>query len=392
MELQTKKTVDLMLGTVMLGALRLPVTILGSVLSRDHGTGVRGDILCIKMQGGGSLVIALPALLGMRRRYPDSRLCLLTSQSVRPFAEALGVFDEIICLNDRSVPDLFASALGCLPRCFSFDTVVDLEVYSRMTTVFSTITTARNRIGFFLENTFWRRGFHTHLVFLNRYSGIYHFYDEVAQLLGAQPLTPEECSRHLHRMLPPVSATRGGRRICIGHACSEMGRERMLSPRQWVEVFRSKGFEATEFLFLGSKADLPGAQAIIDLLGQELPGISLQNLCGELSLLESISRLSSSDEFWGIDSALLHFARLLTPASLSFWGPTSPDTRLRNVEGHASEIYYNKVPCSPCIHVAEEPPCKGRNICIDSLLRDAGTPGDTETLKVEARFPRVDEG
>jgi ADP-heptose:LPS heptosyltransferase len=74
--------------------------------------------------------------------------------------------------------------------------------------------------------------------------------------------------------------------------------------------------------------------------------------------------LAEVDELICIDSALLHFARLLGIPTISFWGPTDPASRLRVSEFNRDEIHYHKLPCSPCVHVAQEPPCRGDNLCM----------------------------
>lgn len=360
----------MLLGFFFLLILRLPVIILGHILKPDHSPISRGDIVFIKMQGGGSLVIAFQAILSIKKRYEKHKIILLTTQSVAQFGESLNVFDEIICINDKSLPLMFLSTLSAWWRCFRVDTVVDLEVYSRLTTVFSALTAARNRIGFYLESVFWRKGMHTHLIFFNRFAGVYHFYEQVAKLLDA-PLVPvEECTAMVAKRLVSISKPEGVKRISIGHSCSEMGTERMLTADQWLTVFLNRNVTNEEFVFLGAKSDRGPAQLIIEKIMSRFPAASFKNMCGTLSLMESISYLHSSDEFWGIDSALLHYARLMGKKTVSYWGPTDPMTRLKKFPYAASETYYRKVPCSPCIHVAEEPPCSGDNICIQSIFAE----------------------
>jgi hypothetical protein len=43
-------------------------------------------------------------------------------------------------------------------------------------------------------------------------------------------------------------------------------------------------------------------------------------------------------------------------------------TRLKYNPDLVERVHYHKVPCSPCIHVAEDPPCHGKNICIQGLF------------------------
>lgn len=372
MDINRKQSVDLFLGTLLLVLLRLPVVILGKLLKREHSPIPRGDILVIKMQGGGSLVLAFPALLGIRNRYRDCRFILLTTPSVLPFAESLDLFDSIVCVKDKGFVSILFSGLKAWWKLLRVDTVIDLEVYSRLTTVFSVLTMARNRIGFYLESTFWRRGLHTHLIFFNRNSGVYYFYNDIARLLSAPVESRSASAEHLCRNLPhfdsPVRT-----RISIGHACSEFGGERMLSPEQWLEVFRMKNLTSQEIVFLGAPSDYKAAEEVITVVRPDFPLADFTNKCGALTLKESVACIQSSNEFWGIDSGLLHYARILGKKTVSFWGPTDPVTRLQNFSDTLTEAYYNKVPCSPCLHVAETPPCEGENICIRALFRQENT-------------------
>jgi ADP-heptose:LPS heptosyltransferase len=387
MTIKRKQYIDLVLGGLLLVILRLPVLLLGRLLRRDHSLSPRGNILVIKMQGGGSLVIAFPALLGIRKQYSDCRLILLTVPSVAPFAESLGIFDEIIRVEDSDFLSLVFSSFHCWLRTLWTDTVIDLEVYSRLTTVFSVLIMARNRIGFFLESAFWRRYLHTHLIFLNRYSGIYYFYNEIARLLSSPVESRSSCAEHLRKNLVPVSKSSRAR-ISIGHACSEFGKERMLSADQWIEVFRKGKVTSEEIVFLGATTDYLNAQEIIEVARAQFPAVDFQNKCGTMALKEAVAYIDSSDEFWGIDSGLLHYARLLGKKTVSFWGPTDPATRLQCFADVQTEIYYHKVPCSPCIHVAEAPFCEGENICLRSIFqRDEEDADEKKTFCVSDHIP-----
>ncbi len=377
-DIRKKQRLDNLLGMALLLVLRLPVIILGRLLKRDHSPLVRGDILVIKMLGGGSLVIAYPALLAIRKRYPERRLMLLTTAGIRPFAETLHVFDDILCIEDRSLFWLLRSSLAALLRSIGrIDTVVDLEVYSKLTTVFGVLTAARNRVGFYLESTYWRLRINSHLLFFNRFSGSYYFYDAVADLLDAPVPGRQEYEYHFRNHLPAKTQEPKKRRFSIGHGCSDFGKERMLTPEQWATALADRiPSSDNEYFFLGSVNDHRDAEQIIVLLRQRVPNASFLNLCGSLPLMESVAIIDSSDEFWGIDSALLHYARLLGKKTVSFWGPTAPETRFRN-ERTAAEINYRKVPCSPCVHVAEAPPCNGRNVCIQGLFQDPADQRDS---------------
>ena len=60
---------------------------------------------------------------------------------------------------------------------------------------------------------------------------------------------------------------------------------------------------------------------------------------------------------------LLHIARSLGVPTVSAFGPTDPATRLRPL-GLLERVEYVRLPCSPCIHVRETPPCQGARDCM----------------------------
>jgi ADP-heptose:LPS heptosyltransferase len=368
MNLNQKKRIDFYLGSVLMMLLRPVVRVLGRGLRRDHDPVVRGDLACVKMMGGGSLVIALPSLCGLRRKYPHAKFKLVTTPAVRPFAELIGIFDEIIVIDDSSFMSAIIGAVLAWRDCWRVDTVIDLEVYSRLSGIFSLLTCARNRIGFYFEDIFLRKFIYTHLLYLNRFSPIHVFYEQNAHLLGATPVPPTEAAAALEIN---VTARRTDvKTICIGAGCSDFGKERMLTAEQWVQVINTRVRSVpAHIVFLGSKSDAELAEAIIHAAGGDQSIHTFNNMCGRLSLRESVSMLWGSDEYWGIDSGLLHFARLGRIPTVSFWGPTAPNTRLQKIDGLIEEIIYRPIPCSPCIHVADTSPCHGNNICIKNLFK-----------------------
>jgi ADP-heptose:LPS heptosyltransferase len=371
MDLRTQRKLDNYIGRIGIALLRPPARLLGAILRRDHQLSVGKEIVWIKLLGGGSLLLAMPMLLGFRHAHPGTRMVLVTTRAVKPFAELLGVFDEYRIIDQRGVRRLIGSAVAVWWRTLGADCIVDLEVHSRLTTVFTTLTLARNRVSFWLEDIFWRQGLASHLVFYNRSSGSYHFYDRVGDLFGVPVASHEECRNALARSAPAVAAT-VPHQVAIGFACSDLGQERMLNPAQWVRAFRDNlSNDQKSFLFLGGPGDRAAGDAIIAELHRAIPGLDLRNACGELSLPESVGVLLTSREFWGIDSSLLHLARIAGLRCVSYWGPTDPSTRLRTTWTIDETMHYRKIACSPCVHTSEEPPCQGDNRCIQGLLDGA---------------------
>jgi ADP-heptose:LPS heptosyltransferase len=368
MSLDFKLFIDRYIGGFLIFLFNPVARLLGFVLRRDHDLGVRGDILVIKMLGGGSLVMAFPALLGIRRAYPQVKLRLFATRAVKPFAETLGIFDDIIVLDDSSLGRMIASGFRCLKACFSSDTVIDLEVYSCLSTVLSLLTGARNRLGFFFDETGFRQILHTHRVFFHQASALYLHYDRMAELVGASVAPVSECAAHMRAVLK-IEQAPPARRIAVGCGCSGLSSERKLAPDQWTRhVFAPAPDQDREVIFLGAKSDKADAVEIIRAVtaAQAWKG-PLINTCGDTDLAGSLRMLATCEEFWGIESSLLQYARLLGLKCQAFLGPTHP-IRLRPHEGLEEKIVYRKTVCSPCIHLVSTPPCHGDNLCMKWLF------------------------
>jgi ADP-heptose:LPS heptosyltransferase len=369
--IRTKLFTDYYVGGTLQAILKPVTVLLGKVLRRNHDLARCSSLTFIKMMGGGSLVIAYPALVAIKNLPQVKQLRLITTSAVKPFAEILGVFDEIIVIRDDSAATLVGDSLIALRKVFRCDAIVDLEIHSRLTTVFSVVTCAVNRVGFYTGISFWRQKLATHLLFCNISSGIYYFYDQIAALFGSGAPDIGLCVTTFRKQLgvAPRTPDAGSLRMALAPCCSELGRERMLQPKEWVEVLgrrfsREDAGRKIEIRLLGARGDRAALDQLCEVLSAAFPGVKTVNYAGKTSLAESVRGLAEVDELICIDSALLHFARLLGIPTISFWGPTDPASRLRVSEFNRDEIHYHKLPCSPCVHVAQEPPCRGDNLCM----------------------------
>ena len=101
------------------------------------------------------------------------------------------------------------------------------------------------------------------------------------------------------------------------------------------------------------------------------PRVSILNHAGKTKLNESVQIVAAMDEVLCIDSALLHFSRLLGRRVVSYWGPTDPQTLMRPNSRNLDEVHYVRIPCSPCVHHSHQAPCKGQNICMRLAVNPA---------------------
>ena len=369
MTLQFKLLIDYYVGGGLHVVLKPLVVVAGKILHRDHDLKRCPTVTVVKMMGGGSLVVAYPALLALKGAPSVGKLQLVATPAVAPFAEVLGIFDRIVVIRESSLTHFFFDSLRAMRELFRCDAMLDLEVHSRLTTVFSLFTCARNRVGFYTRDSFWRKWLATHLLFFNTHSGVFRFYDQTAALFGAAEVSAAQgrAAFRAHLGLASGPRTGGPARLALAPCCSGLSTERMLTPAEWVEILGRREppiRSGTELHLLGAPADRAPLEELAGMIRTRFPGLVVFNRAGETTLEESVRLLAESDELLSIDSALLHFARLLGVPTMSFWGPTDPAIQLRPTDGDSHAIHYRKLPCSPCVHIAQEAPCKGNNVCM----------------------------
>jgi ADP-heptose:LPS heptosyltransferase len=398
MRLRDKLILDYYVGSLLLAVLKPPTILLGRLLRRNHGLGTVSEVTVVKMLGGGSLVIAYPSLLALKRAPGVRRLRLLTTPAVRPFAESLGLFDELVVIRDDTLSHIAADSLRALRRLFRTDAVVDLEIHSRLTTVFALLTCARNRVGFHTGSSFWRQRISTHLLFCNPANGIFDCYDQVARLFGGRIPDTAACRREFRAAIGAPEAAGGAAilQLAVAPCCSDLSPERRLQPREWQAILERRLGEGwtgpVGIHLLGGPGDRPDLEALGAVIQGRFPSAEVCNHGGQIALAESVRRVSACHELFSIDSALLHYGRLLGVRTVSFWGPTDPRSLLRPEPGAPEAVHYRKLSCSPCVHLTQQPPCGGHNLCMrlaaDPALQAEMNPVWVVTGQKGRRFQR----
>jgi ADP-heptose:LPS heptosyltransferase len=366
MTFRTKQAIDFWLGGLLLLLLFLPVRGLGTLLRRDHSLARRRGCVVVKLVGAGSLFLATPALQAIRGKFPPGKFFLVGTHAMTGFAEGFDWFDECWTIDDTSLIQLVISSVRTLWKiAWRCDHLIDLEIYSRLTTVISVLTTVRNRIGFVDKVVFWRRGFYTHMTFFNAQGPVYAFYDMLAAWFGVDrvPVTSVHTAFRARVLASPLPAslTLPSHYVVIAPGCSEFGKERQLRADEWRILLADAVPDGAAVVLLGGPADRLLCDAIAADLGRG------QSLSGQLSIALSASVLARAERFFGIDSLLLHLARALDVPAESVWGPSDPATRLRPRIAE-DRLYFARMSCSPCIHVHEAPPCDGARPCIPLAL------------------------
>jgi len=388
MNLRVKLLADYYLGGVAHILLKPFVMLLGRILRRDHSldpTRLK-ELTIIKMLGGGSLIIAYPSLLALKKKYPNLTLGLVTTPAIKPFADLTGLFDNIILIRDDGIFHLVWDTAKAIRLLWCTSDLLDLEIHSRFSSIFTLLTCAYNRIGIYTDLSFGRRSLYTHLLFYNKYSPVHLLYDQVVRLLGVTDIdftaSKTEFQSRIDLQFPDDRIQRGGIEIGVAPGCSDYGKERMLTVDHWCRILadRHSATEMPNINFIGSHSDYEFSEQIIERLKPLLRQATFSNCCGKYPLIQSVALMRNFKVLYCIDSSLIHFARLVNVRTVSFWGPTDPRTRLRIDPGLREETYYAALSCSPCIHITLETPCYGNNVCMNASLDPKSYAGDKNPI------------
>lgn len=353
---------------------------IGAVLRRDHRfkplNGKR-VILC-KIVGLGSIVEFAPHLQALRKKYPGVKISFVTSVSNKELMEMLGDYvDEVLYINDSGTLQLVSSTFSTVVRLMirRADTFINLEVYSYFTTFISILSLARNRYSYYRKSAAFRNGIDTHHVYFNTKRPVREVYAQVMLLLDVEmreslepfPFTiSSEQAQHAAAYLTVNSI---GQFVIINSNASDLMPERKWLTENWMSVIEYLLKETTFTILLsGAATERRGVEVHFAELLNKHPQ-RIKNTAGSFGLAAFTCLLQKAEFIISNDSGPLHLAFSQRVRCISLWGPTDP----AHLSLKASINYevYKEVYCSPCLHHADKPPCKGDNICMKKI-----TPAD----------------
>ncbi|MCK6610994.1 MAG: glycosyltransferase family 9 protein [Bacteroidia bacterium] len=363
MNLRLKQWIDGSIGRILVAIFVVIVRGLGLLLKRNHSLQPEPkNILVIKMLGLGSVFMAMDSLYSLKKRYPNTRFILMCGQGVAAGIEPLKFFDEIWVHNDKSIGKLVSSGFALLIKTWKQKGlwVMDLEVYSVLTTLFSAWTSARNRFGFQLNKVHFRNYLNTHNIYFNQFITVSRNYENLVKDMGVREIETFQT--------PQFSNQKKGNYIAINNTCSELGGDlrKMDSGQLKAIVNELVNQQKLQVAFTGAPSDYESLEKLIKNELAEFEG-KVINIAGKFSFTNYYSFLSESClAMISIDSAPLHIAMKLGLPTLSVWGPIKPEQRIEtNQSKHL--VVYKAQACSPCIHLSDIVPCGGNNICMKEI-------------------------
>jgi ADP-heptose:LPS heptosyltransferase len=314
--------------------------------------------------------VASDTIQAIRVRFPGTRLILLTENNIAGGIAPFQLFDEIHAIDTEQLGMTCWGVVRFLLRAWGWRQlwVIDLEVYSKLTTVLALLTLARNRVGFYLSYVPFRRFLNTHNITFDQSAYLEDNYRYMARQLTGSAIPVFVPVVRQAELEKPY--------IILNNTCSGLADVRKLPDRTFSDVVEWI-LEHTDYgvALLGMPDDRDAINRLIGGSGLQGRRERILNYAG---MAEDFAAYYSFLRDKGvclvtIDSGPLHIARKLGLPTVSVWGPTNPDNYLR-VDTHETErhlYYYLRSPCSPCVHHYETLPCGGSNFCMKNIAAAA---------------------
>ena len=398
MNLTFQRRIDRILGTLICMSLSL-------IPRREGFTKVYPKkILVILLSEMGSLVLAHPMFIEIKKRYPDATLYVLLFKQNREILEILNVLsnENIMSIDNTSIKRFVLDCLQILRklRRIEFDAVIDCELFSRISSIFSFLSGASLRVGFhpYTQEGLYRGSFINRPVMYNPYNHISEQFLTMVKALDSNtvPTAKRFVSSRL-REAPSISF----QETEIHGMTNRLHRDfPVLKDKELILLYPSGGIlpirawpldyycrlskrflsDGYAVVIIGTEADKTLAETIQDKCGSfhciDLTGYT-KNLREMMILFHRASLLITNDGGPG------QFAALTSIPTIIFYGPETPV--LYGTLNRKAVFFYLSLSCSPCLtaYNHRNSPCDGDNLCLKKIQPDQVYKKALEILRSE---------
>lgn len=347
-------------------------------------------ILIIMLSEMGSIVLAQPMFRYLREKYPQAILYVLLFGKNR---ECLELFDtvpskNILTVNGNSFPGLIKDSIRVLMRMrkANIDTVIDCELFSRISSIYSFVSGAEIRAGFHphTQEGLYRGDFINRPVLYNPYQHISEQF-----LTMAHAIDPQAAGKPIVKRYTGIADHRLPQ-LKVSYEVIDALRGRLMSDfpeiygKPLVLIYPGGGllpiraWPRENFCFMAEKLLKRGyAVGIIGLredrgLAQQIMSNLKNGGCIDLtgytrSVKELITLFHLAELLITNDGGPGHFAALTPISSIVLYGPETPV--LYGPLGDNSVSLHTPLSCSPCLtaYNHRNSLCDGNNVCLKAI-------------------------
>jgi len=276
-------------------------------------------ILIIQTAFIGDVILATPLIEKLHQYYPDAQIDFLLRKGNEGLLRAHPYLNNVIIWDKKKNKLLHLWHILNQIRKNRYDTVINLQRFLS-TGLLTAFSKGKEKIGF------------------NKNPMSFLFTKKVVHLLSHDKTNPHEVVRNLSliahltdntfikpKLHPSIADDTAIKPhiekpyICIAPASVWFTKQYPLN--KWIEFINAIN-TPLNIIILGSKSDLRFSEEIID--GSTNAHITFQNLCGQLSLLESAALLQEATMNFVNDSAPLHLCSAVNAPTAAIFCATVP--------------------------------------------------------------------
>jgi ADP-heptose:LPS heptosyltransferase len=400
MKLAFQRRVDRIAGTFICRILSL-----FSFLGKDPPESKTPQkVLAILLSEMGALVLAQPMFERVKEKYPQASLYALLFQQNKEVLDLLEVIPKqnILTVRNDTFFHLLLDSVRAIwqMRRIGVDTVLDCELFSRISSIFSFLSGAQIRAGFHphTQEGLFRGNFVNRPVLYNPYQHISHQFLTLVEAIESTALPrvkrpvvdqrlslprmrlgPDEIStmsRRLESDFPHVA----GKRIVLVYPGGGLLPIRAWPLPYFCQLAKDLVGRGYGVGIIGLKRDKEAAREILAFCDSssciDLTGYT--ETVRELTLLFHLASLLITN-----DGGPGHFAALTPIPAIILYGPETP-TLYGSLDDKSVNLYTH-LSCSPCLtaYNHRNSPCDGDNVCLKSILPDVVLQKSCELLEGE---------
>jgi heptosyltransferase-2 len=325
----------------------------------------RKKILIVKLGAIGDIVMALPLINAIDKKYPGAEITWLCGKIVEPILKCVPRIDKLIVVDEKqlltgSPAGQILEVLATWRKLFSHKYDIILTAYRdtryQLLTAFSICPDRKSMSGKSREQMF--------------IPGRYHGSEYTKMILGKDDWQAEDTG------YPQVNITPG--KIIVEEVKKLGDKIVILNPggaknlinggelRRWPVEYYSK--LAEKLISNGCTVVLIGAEQDKWVL-ESFNNLPVVNLLGKTSLTDLIYLFNHCSVIVSHDTSAFHLAKLSSIQIVGLFGPVNPDERT-GVHDRASNIFIgSRLPCSPCYDGKNFADCSN-NICMKNISVD----------------------
>jgi len=394
MNIKTMRSVDKYAGILICGLLTLvniiSLALRGNPRMKKKPEDIR-KIMIIKFWGIGSIILASPAIMTVRRKYPKAKIFFLTFAQNKDICESLGVIDEIISIDRSSLFNFFTQTIGAIIYCrrLRLDLAIDLEFLARFSSIMTYLSGAGKSVEFY-SSILWRGSLSKIPVHYNYYFHVTENFLNLVRALGIKeetqlllkPVIEDNAREKARQIFERLNISEGVTVIAVNINSSDMAKERRW-PKENFAFLVSRLLDKyhLKIILIGGKEDKTYVDDFMKLVADHKD--SVFNISGETRVKELIAILDKCSILISNDSGPLHIAEALGLPTVSFFGPETPV--LYGPKGDKHLVYYRNLLCSPCMNIHN-------NKLVDCIMNNqcmTGIKPEEVFISIEQKYPHI---